>query len=258
MLLLKPFYGGGFSHGADQLYRLTFPLTALFFLLFSIPAFLFIKEHKKNPKTILAKKSHFSLIKIGCKNVLQTIKDIKKHKKIAWFLVGFYFINDALVTLFAFFPIYAKTTLSFSLSEITILLLIVQLIGFPCAIFLGWLSDKKGSKKILLSTIVVWAVIILLSASATSKALFYFVAVLTGVVIGASQAIARSWLSKIVPPKKRCEFFGFNAFASKVSATTGPVLFGLVSSITANQRIAMLALLPFFVISFIIFAKIKE
>jgi len=64
-------------------------------------------------------------------------------------------------------------------------------------------------------------------------------------------------LSKIIPAEKRGEFFGFNGFASKVSATTGPILFGTIS-VTANQRIAMLSILPFFVISFIIFARIKE
>ncbi len=253
MLALRPLYGGGIE-GNLALYKLTFPLTALFFLVFSLPAFIFIKEHKK----IRVKKSFFSVVKIGIRNVLSTIKDIKKHKKIAWFLVGFYFINDALVTLFAFVSIYAKTTLSFSVSEITLLLILMQLIGFPCAIFFGWLSDKKGSKKILLFTIAVWALIVILSATATSKTVFYFVAVLVGLVIGSSQAIARSWLTKIIPKKKRCEFFGFNGFASKVAATTGPVLFGVVSSVTANQRIAMIALLPFFIISFIIFYRIEE
>lgn len=251
MLLLKPLYDNPI--GSD-LYKLTFPLTALFFLLFSLPAFAFINDNVQTQ----AKKSFLNLIKIGCLSVYNTIKGIKNYKNIAWFLLGFYFINDALVTIFAFVPIYAKTTLSFSVSEITILLLLVQIIGFPSTLFFGWLSDKKGSKKILLSTIFVWGIIVILSAIAPTKGLFYFVAVLTGLVIGSSQSVARSWLSKIIPPEKRGEFFGFNGFASKVSATTGPILFGTISVITANQRIAMLSILPFFVISFIIFAKIKE
>ena len=251
MLILQPLYDGGIE---NDFYKLTFPLTAVFFLLFSIPVFIFIKEDTKTQ----TKKSFLSLIKIGCSRVFNTIKDIRKHKDIAWFLLAFYFVNDALVTIFAFVPIYAKTTLSFTVSEITILLLLVQLIGFPATLFFGWLSDKKGSKKILLSTIFIWGMIVILLATATTKGLFYFAAISTGLVVGSSQSIARSWLSKIIPPGKICEFFGFNGFASKMSATTGPILFGTISVITANQRIAMISILPFFVISFIIFAKIKE
>lgn len=251
MLILNPLYTGGVG---NDFYKLTFPLTALFFLLFSIPAFISIKENTETQ----TKKSLFGLVKIGCMSVFNTIKEVKKYKNIAWFLLAFYFINDALVTIFAFMPIYAKTTFSFSISEIATLLLLVQLIGFPSTLFFGWLSDKKGSKKILLSTIFVWGIIVILSAIAPTKNVFYFVAVLTGLVIGSSQSVARSWLSKIIPPEKRSEFFGFNGFAHKVSATTGPILFGTISAITANQRIAIISILPFFIISFIIFAKIKE
>ena len=82
--------------------------------------------------------------------------------------------------------------------------------------------------------------------------------ILTGLVIGSSQAIARSWFSKIIPKEKMCEFFGFNGFSSKVAATTGPLLFGIISSVTGNQRIAMGTLIIYFIISFLIFTKIKD
>ena len=120
------------------------------------------------------------------------------------------------------------------------------------------MSDKKGSKKILLFTIAAWAIIVALLSIATSKTMFYILTPLTALILGSSQAIARSWLSKMVPDEKRFEFFGFNGFASKIAATTGPVLFGVVSVATGNQRLAMATLIPFFVIAFIIFARIKE
>lgn len=258
MLILQPFYGDGFAGGLENNYKLTFPLTALFFLLFSLPAFLFIKDRAESfPQNLEGRRRFFSSVKTAFKAVVSTIREIRKYKKIAWFLLAFYFMNDALVTLFAFLPIYIKTTLGFSVGEIAVLLLVVQLIGFPSTLFFGWLSDKKGPKKILLSTIFVWGIIVVLCAVAPTKIWFYVVAVLTGLVIGASQSVARSWLSTIIPDEKRSEFFGFNGFASKVSATTGPILFGTISAATSSQRLAMLAILPFFVVAFIIFARIR-
>jgi UMF1 family MFS transporter len=251
MLLLKPLYDAGYSNGAS--YKLTFPLTALFFFVFALPIF-FLKEDEKDVK----KEKLLSSVKTGITNMLNTIKDIRQHERAAWFLVGFYILNDALVTIFAFVPIFVKVTLKMTFSEITILLLIVQLIGLPAAIFFGWLSDKKGSKKILLTTMVLWGIIVLGISFATSKLFFYAMAILTGFVIGSSQAVARSWFSKVIPKEKMGQFFGFNGFASKIAATTGPLIFGIISSVTVNQRIAMGTLLIYFIISFLIFAKIKD
>lgn len=252
MLALKPLYDAGYANGA--LYKLTFPLTALFFFVFALPAFIFVREHKQ----IIQKQKLFALIKIGISNTFKTIKDIKQNKRIALFLVGFYVLNDALVTIFAFMPIYAKVTLEMTFSEISVLLLVVQLIGFPSAIFFGWWSDKRGSKKILLTTIFLWALIALGISLATSKTVFYVISGLTGFVVGSSQAVARSWFSKIIPQEKMCEFFGFNGFASKIAATTGPFIFGVISSVTGNQRIAIATLIIYFLVSFLIFAKIND
>jgi UMF1 family MFS transporter len=253
MLLFKPLYSLNYATNT-VLYKITFPLTALFFLIFSLPSFIILKEKKANPK----KEPLINLIKIGFNKIWRTFKSIKKHRQVAWFLLAFYIMNDALVTIFNFIPIFARTTLSLSISEIAVIFLIIQLIGFPSAIFFGWLSDNKGSKKILLFTIFIWILIILGISFLKSRIFFYIIAALTGLVIGTNQAIARAWFSKLIPHEKRCEFFGFNGFASKIAATTGPVLFGIISTLTGSQRIAMLSLLPYFIISFIIFSKIPE
>src|SRR3989344_2360859 len=254
ILLLKPLFENGYSGDFEFGYKLVFPLTALFFFLFSLPAFFFIKDGSEGKSN----QSLLALIKHGVQSVTGTLKNLKQHKDIAWFLVGFYFVNDALVTIFSFTPIYARSTFGMDFKEILTLLLIVQVAAFPAATLFGLLSDKKGSKKILLFTIAMWALIVALLAVATTITMFYILALMTALVIGSSQAIARSWLSKLVPEEKRFEFFGFNGFASKIAATTGPVLFGAVSVATGNQRWAMAALIPFFVIAFVIFAKIKD
>jgi len=254
VVLFKPFYGGGYAGSLDYLYRLTFPLTAVFFLVFSLPAFLYIVEFKRESR----KESFYNLIKIGFKKTFTTLKNIREHSDVAWFLLGFYLFSDALGTLFAFMPIYARGTLKLSFLEITALLLVIQIIAFPASALAGFISDKMGSRRILITTLWVWAIIVGMLAMAGSKSFFYLIAFLIALVIGSSQTIARSWLSKMVPPEKRFEFFGFNSFASKIAATTGPVIFGTVSVLTNNQRWAVLSLLPFFVLSIIIFSRIKE
>ena len=184
-------------------------------------------------------------------------KEVKTHKNIGLFLIAFYLMSDALVTLFAFIPIYARTTLQLTVSEIAVIFLIIQLIAFPTTLIFGIISDKISSKKMLLTTLCLWIIIVILLATANSKQMFYVIAFLTALVVGSSQSIARAWLSKIIPENKKTEFFGFNGFANKVSATTGPLIFGIFS-VLFNQRIAMIPIALFFLASFVIFLKVKE
>ena len=194
----------------------------------------------------------------GFGRVIHTVKNIRNYKDIAWFLLAFYFMNDAMVTMFSFMPIFARTTLGIPFKELTLLLLGVQIIAFPAAWFSGWLSDKIGQKPILLTTLAGWFALTTVIFFSQAPWHFYIAALFGGLVIGSSQGAARAWMTKLVPEEKRSEFFGFNGFASKISATTGPVIFGALASFTGNQRWGVLAMLPFFVVSFVIFSKIKE
>lgn len=253
MLILMPFYSKGFEGNLMDNYRLTFPLTAIFFLIFSLPIFLWVKE----PASKITK-SIRQLLTSGFGRVFHTIKNIRNHKDIAWFLLAFYFMNDAMVTLFSFMPIFARTTLGIPFKELTILLLGVQIIAFPAAWFSGYISDKVGQKPILLTTLIGWFALTTTIFFSQVPWHFYIGALLGGLVIGSSQGAARAWMTKLVPEEKRSEFFGFNGFASKIAATTGPVIFGALASFTGNQRWGVLAMLPFFFLSFIIFYQIKE
>ncbi len=249
MLLLYPLYSPGYAQN-DFAYRLVFPLTALFFFIFALPMFIVFKDEKKTKKRINIKKAF--------NDIFKTFKNIKRYKRIWLFLLAVYFMNDALVTVFSFLPIYANNTLGLTLAQIMPALFIVQLVGFVSTIFLGALSDKLGSKKILLAAIIIWIISIIMLYFGNSLWVFYLVAVTAGFAIGSSQAIARSWLSRMIPLENRSQFFGFNGFATKIAATTGPLLFGIVSVATGNQRIALLSIILLFAISFVLFSFVKE
>jgi len=254
MLAFRPLYEQGFIGEHEPLYKLTFLATAIFFFVFSLPAFLFIRERPAAQR----RPSWPALLRIGLRNVVVSLREIRRHRAIAWFLLAFLLMNDALVTLFAFISIYAHDTLGLTVGEIVPLFILIQVLAFPCTLAAGWLSDRHGGKSFLLGALGVWVLITGGLAVASSKPFFYALGILTALVIGSSQAIARAWLSKMVPMERRCEFFGFNGFASKVAATIGPVVFGGISVLTGSQRLAMAALLPFFVVSFVIFSRIPE
>jgi UMF1 family MFS transporter len=87
---------------------------------------------------------------------------------------------------------------------------------------------------------------------------FYVVGLLAGSVMGATQSTSRSLMSKLTPFEKKTEFFGFYSFFGKSSAILGPLVFGYVSYITENQRIAILTIGIFFIVGMSILNSVKD
>ena len=131
------------------------------------------------------------------------------------------------------------------------LLLIVQFVAVPATVILCWLGEKKGEVKFIIFCTILWCLIVVLMFFYSSYQYYYFIAAATGLVIGSTPALGRGYLSKIIPKEKRAELFGFNAFASKIATIFGPVVFGFVS-VRLNMRIALLTVIPFFVIGVIL------
>ncbi len=252
MLILKPLYEN--SSGISELTtRLTFPATALYFLIFSIPAFILLKDSPK-----IKNESWKEATKKAINQNINTLKNIKNQKNILYFLIGFFLLNDALVTIFSFISIYATNTLNLSIKTITQSYIMIQIIAIPSTIILGILSDKINPKKILISSIIGWLIVIFTLVSSTTKVGFLTASIFAGLSIGSSQAIARSWFSNLIPKEQSSEFFGFNACCSKVAAILGPLVFGIISSATGNQRMALASLSLWFIVSAIFFIKVKD
>ena len=90
------------------------------------------------------------------------------------------------------------------------------------------------------------------------KSSFYIVGLLAGAAMGSSQSTSRSLMTKLTPPERKTEFFGFYSFFGKSSAVIGPLVFGLVSFITGNQRYAIFSVGFFFLIGLIILLRVED
>jgi UMF1 family MFS transporter len=189
---------------------------------------------------------------------VQTLGNWRKYKNILLFLLAFYLLSDGLNTVFFFTSIYATTTLGLSMAKVALMLLIVQLVGFPATLVSGRLTDLLGAKKVLTVSIIGWIVVVALLLLKPGFGVLIGVSVLTGLVLGPSQAPARALLAKMVPLGKACQFFGFNGLASKVSASLGPVIFGAISWATRSQQLALGSVLVFFLAGIFVLWFVRE
>lgn len=256
-----------------EMIRETFPLSAGFFLLFSLPLFFWLKDSRKN------RKQEESYIKIGFNRVAYTLKHLKNYKNLALFLASFFLYIEGVNTVIFFSGNYARTTLKFSFEELIIFFLIVQTTAILGSVVFGIIGDSIGQKKAISISLFIWifTVIFAFATSTTDNYFveklssifnsqpkdiqrnsFYIVGLIAGSVMGATQSTSRSLMSKLTPIEKRTEFFGFYSFFGKSSAIVGPLAFGLVSFITESQSFAILTLIVFFIAGVWLLQYVKD
>jgi UMF1 family MFS transporter len=230
----------------------SFPVAALFFLLFSLPLFIYLRDNRK--KIV----EHESYFKIGVTRVWNTISHLKNYKNLATFLLAYFFYIEGVNTIIFFSGNYASTTLGFSETELLIFFLTVQTTAIAGSVILGIVADSIGQKKTIMITLVMWLITVLIAFLVQDKNGFYVVGLIAGAAMGSSQSTSRSLMSKLTPPEKKTEFFGFYSLFGKSSAVIGPLVFGLVSFISGDQRLAIISIGFFFVVGLLILTQVKD
>lgn len=133
--------------------------------------------------------------------------------------------------------------------------LMFQVIAIPSTIFFGWLGSYWSQRKTLYVTLAIWIIVLGLMGFAEGKYAPETIAITLGLVLGAPQSLLRSMYTRLVPPDKSGEYFGFHALAGRASSALGPLLFGLVSALGGSERAAMLSLGIFLLAGAIILSK---
>jgi UMF1 family MFS transporter len=79
--------------------------------------------------------------------------------------------------------------------------------------------------------------------------------VLVGMVIGGSQALARSLFAQITPGSRSGEFFSFFGFISRTSSVLGPILYIAATSLF-DTRVAVVSILLIIVAGTILLRRV--
>ena len=188
----------------------------------------------------------FKTIAEAFKEVVLTLKEIKKHKRTALFLLAYWLYIDGVDTIIRMATAYGSD-IGLSTSSMITALLITQFIGFPATLVFGIYADKIGFKKILTIGISIYILVTFYATNMSTALEFYILAVTVGLVQGGSQAISRSFFSTLIPKNKEAQFFGFYNLVGKSAVFLGPVLVSWVALMFGNPRYGILSLLFLFV-----------
>jgi len=258
--------------GAYQNIRATNLLVAVWFAVFSIPTFLFVKDKKPDTKAFLKNAKH------TLKGFRSTANELRNYPQIIRFLLARLVYNDGLVTVFAFGGIYAAGSLDFTFDEIMVLGIVLNITAGLGAFLMGYLDDKVGGKKTLKVTLLGLMLAIALAVFApeirpflqyvfggssvpdwvSAKNIFWIAAVLIGAFSGPNQASSRSLMGRFTPEEKKNEFFGFFAFSGKATAFVGPFLLGSLTVAFESQRAGISIVFFFFLFGYFLLGRVDE
>ena len=253
LLIAMPLYQAGFVQSNLPSIRFSFVIAAIFFLVFSLPLFLFLRDHSR------VRKEGGSYVREGIRRVNDTVKHLRQYRNVARFLFAFFLYNDGILSVIAFSSLFAMTSLNFSLQEVLLFFAVVQTTAIVGSILFGILSDHYGPKKTITISLLLWCAIILGSFFVESKAVFYVIGLFAGACLGGTESASRSFMAQLTPKERAAEFFGFyDGFCGKASAVIGTFLFGFISYLTGSERLAVLSIGIFFLVGLVLLQRVKE
>jgi UMF1 family MFS transporter len=255
--------------------RLVGPFSAVWYLVFVLPLFLFAPDRPSKPL-----KTH--AVRAGLSQLAQSVKDLVRHHfEIAKFLLARMLYADGLGAVFAFGGIYAGTVFGWGATELGLFGIILTITGTFGAALGGLLDDRKGSKAMIVGTLVLFiaASIGVLSVdqdhvlfvvpvepkiagsapfSSLGEQVYLAFAMLIGIASGPIQSSSRTLLARMCPPDKVTEFFGFFSFSGKITAFAAPLAIGAVTHTTGSQRIGIAMSLVFLIAGLLLLLRVKH
>lgn len=240
----------GLADGVEAV-KVSYAMVGIWWAVFSVPLILFVKEPKGENLRISA------AIKDGFSQVSRTLKALRKLKHTGLFLIAYWCYIDGVDTIIRMATDYG-TAIGFSSESLIVALLITQFVAFPSAILYNIFGHKAGVKKALLVAVAAYIVIAILGFFMTKEIHFYLLACCIGLFQGGIQALSRSYYTRLIPKEHASEFYGFFNMLGKFAAIIGPLLIGIVSVVTGEQRYGILSLIILFAAGGMLLARVDE
>ena len=255
---IAPVLGLDASQGEGA--RATGPMTAIWYVVFILPLFLWTPDEQRRAKVQGA-------VAAGLRQLVSTLRSLPGKRSLLAYLGGSMFYRDALAGLYTFGGIYAAGVLGWGTFQLGVFGIIAAGFGAVGAWFGGRLDEKLGPKPVINGAILmlmgVCAVTIstapgevlfipLSAESSLPSTVFYICGAVIGAAGGTLQAASRTMLVRQAEPGKMGEAFGIYALAGKATSFLAPFAIAVMTGLFDSQRIGVTPVIVLFLIGLIL------
>jgi UMF1 family MFS transporter len=230
--------------------------TALLFILFAMPLFLWVKDAGVIPGARANIRGAF-------RKTAESFRRAAKNKNLSIFLIANFFILDAVNTVIAFMSIYANTVIGLDGMKLNIFLITSTVGAVVGSLIWGSVTSVIGPRRAMIYVCKMWIVTFLVTAFAPNETVFWLVGPLAGSALGGVWVSGRTLLIKLAPKENLGECFGLYNVAGKAASISGPLVWGVVVYLfsflggTLQHRLAVLSLTGFIGVGLWLLKKIE-
>jgi UMF1 family MFS transporter len=194
----------------------TFVPTAILFLLFSLPLFLFCRDHNaaRGKKRIPWREAF--------QDVRHTLKEAKQYPGTLRFILTSFLYQDAMGTIIANMALYAIYAMGFEGGSEATLFVILTIPAVMGSYGIGRLVDRFGPKRTLSWVLMGWVVLLVAMIVVPTRSAFWIVGACIGLIYGGVSTAERPLLLSLVPDVEAGRFFSLMVLSSRAAAVVGP------------------------------------
>ncbi|MDG1208210.1 MAG: MFS transporter [Paracoccaceae bacterium] len=253
---MAPIFGAGEGEGA----RATGPLTAVWYLVFMIPFFMWTPDTKKQ-------KLDKGAVAAGLGQFGDTLKALPSNSSLFAYLMSSMFYRDALNGVYIFGGIFAAGVLGWGTFQLGIFGIVAAVAGAIGAWVGGRVDQSIGPKPVInfciVTLMLVCAVMVstgpseilflpLEEGSGLPTIAFYICGAVIGAAGGSLQSASRTMLIRQAEPGKMTEAFGIYALAGKATSFIAPFMIAVMTGAFESQRIGITPVIGLFLIGLIL------
>jgi UMF1 family MFS transporter len=240
--------------GTGMAVRISMLSAALWWAGFTVIPWLRLRNHE--PRHVVSVQG--GLLRQSFGQLGSTLRHVRGYPVTLTFLVAYLFFNDGIQTVIASASTFGVEELGFSTGAVLATYLLVQFVAVFGALGFGRLAERYAAKPVILVGLVIWMLIVTVALVVPEGDLvpFLLLGVAIGVVLGGTQALARSYYSLLIPRGYEAEYFSFYHAMERGTSWFGTLVFGLVYQLTDSYRPAIFALIVFFVLGGLLLLKV--
>jgi UMF1 family MFS transporter len=259
---LDPLFGLDPNAGEDA--RITGPLSALWYLVFILPMFLFTPDTATGMRIGPA-------VRTGLAELKSTLGELRQRTGIVRFLVARMIYQDGVNGLLLLGGAFAVGMFGWQTTEIGLYGIILNVVAiFGCGV--ASVLDKRLGSKVVVSTTLVMLFVATLGFVSTgpgytlfglialdgtdsgglfgtpAEKVYILYGLLVGLAFGPVQASSRSWLARSVTPEEAGRFFGIYALSGRATTFLATGLNAILIMLSGSPRLGMASMLIFFAV----------
>jgi MFS transporter, UMF1 family len=229
--------GGWVNTAAAQADSNTFLPTAIFFLIFAVPAFFFVRD-------VPLRAPQPARLGEAYRSIFATLRGIGAYAGLGAYMVVTLLVMEANFAAIPNMTLFAQGVFGMEDQQISNLIIFSLPFSVLAAFGAGYVSDKVGPKKTLLATMGVWVAGIMAVTFAWAPWVLFVAAPLIFLANGATIAVGTVLVIALSPREKLGDFMGLYVTVGMVSSVLGPVIVGLLLGVfgglgTGAYRIGM-------------------